>query len=101
MVCEEHGMIAERVTRVEESAKSAHKRIDNVESIQKNIQELTVSVSSLAGSVKRLVEDMTEVKTRVSCIEGKPGKRWDIIISSILTSLVGGIIGFVIAFFAK
>lgn len=96
MTCEAHEKISERVTRVEESSKSAHKRIDSMEEMQKDIRDLTISIGSIADSVKRLVDDMTEIKCRVTSIEGKPGKRWDLIVTTVITCIIGGIIGYML-----
>lgn len=89
--------ISERVTRVEESSKSAHKRIDSIDEIYKEIRDLAISVNKLAGSVQRLCDDMTDVRGRVSCIEGKPGKRWDIIVTAVLNIALGAIMGYIIS----
>lgn len=97
MDCEAHSIMSDRVTRVEESAKSAHKRIDGVDEIYKEIRDLAISVNKLASSVQRLCDDMTEVRGRVSCIEGKPGKRWDIIVTAVLNIAIGAIIGYIIS----
>lgn len=88
--------IPERVARVEESAKSAHKRIDHMETIQDQIQMLAISVNELAGSIKRICNDVTDVKNRVSNIESKPGKRWDLLINTALSIAIGAIMGYMI-----
>lgn len=89
--------IENRLTKVEESTKSAHHRIDGMESMQKDIHDLVVSVSKLAGSVENLCTDMTEVTGRVKCMEEKPAKRWDQLVGLLMAALVSGLIGFLIS----
>lgn len=82
--------IYERLTAVEQSCKSAHHRLDEV-------AELTQSVRDMVVEVKYMREDMGDIKTRVEVIEAKPAKRCDLIISTVITALCSGIIGFVIS----
>jgi len=88
--------IENRLTTVEQSVKSAHHRIDTIEATQKEIRDLTLSVNTLAGSVKSLCEDVADVTNRVKCIEAQPAKRWDQLIGYILAALASGAIGFLL-----
>lgn len=76
----------EKIARIEESVKSAHKRIDG-------IGELTKSVYELASSIKTMQRDIKDMSGRLKTIEDKPGKRWDLVITSILTTVVGALAG--------
>jgi len=64
--------IYERLVRVEESAKSAHKRIDKAEETQAELHALAMSVNSLALSVKAITEQNKEIVERLCAIEHKP-----------------------------
>lgn len=75
----------ERLARVEESAKQAHKRIDTLENKVENIYELTTSVKELAIETKAMREDFNKMDERVKSIEEKPAKNWDKVISLIIT----------------
>ena len=103
---------------IESSLKSAHKRIDNVE-------RLTESVYKLATSIEAMQHDLTDMSKRIDKIEEKPAlppcqhkadferfekleeevkhlkeepaKKWDKLITSVITSLSGGIIGYILA----
>lgn len=88
------------VARVEESTKSAHKRIDTLEENMKNIYSLANDVKSLAGDVRVFAEQLTTVKKDVgdvkSCIseeQKKPGK----MIDSVKISIINGIAMIVIS----
>lgn len=89
----------ERLVRVEESTKQAHKRIDtlnheleNTENKIENIYELTMSVREIATEMKAMREDMAKIDNRVHAIEEKPTKRYDSIISTIIGCIVTGIV---------
>lgn len=78
-------METERLVRCEESAKQAHKRIDNVEHKVENIYALTSSVKEIATEMKAMREDVNKIEDRVKSIEEKPSKNWDKVINIIIT----------------
>ena len=80
----------ERLTALEQSSKSAHKRIDNME-------RLTESVYTLATETKLMREEMIDLKDRVTSNEEKPSKRWDLVVTTIITAVVSGGVGMFIS----
>ena len=96
----------ERLVRVEESSKQAHKRIDtlehnleNTDNKIENIYELTISVKEIATEMKAMREDMAKIDDRVKSIEEKPAKRYDAIVGQVISIIVSGIVGFFLAKF--
>lgn len=86
-----------RITRVEESTKSAHKRIDSMEIVQKEIRDLAMSVNDLAGSVRNMCEDVCDINARVKLMEEKPSKRWDQLVGYVLAAVCSGLIGYLLS----
>lgn len=80
---------AEKIAHIEESVKSAHKRIDGIDT-------LTQSVYELASSIKAMQRDITDMSGRIRTIEEKPAKRWDLIVSTVITTIVGVAIGYLL-----
>lgn len=80
---------AEKIAHMEENLKSAHKRLDE-------IGELTQSVYELAASIKAMQRDITDMSGRIKTIEEKPAKRWDLIVSTVITAIVGVVIGYLV-----
>lgn len=88
----------DKIAHIEESVKSAHKRIDE-------IKDLTESVYRLASSVERMQRDFTDMSGRLRSMEEKPGKRWDLVgtviitalITAIVTAAVSGVVKFFVA----
>lgn len=96
----------ERLVRVEENTKQAHKRIDTLEHKQEatdnkieNIYELTISVKEIATEMKAMREDMAKIDNRVHAIEEKPAKRYDAVVGQIISIIVAGVVGFFLAKF--
>ena len=86
-----------RITRVEDTLGRMASEIMDLQEVQSDIRALALSVNSLAGEVKRLVEDMCKTTQRVDRMESKPAQRWDRLIEAIIVAAVGGLIGYMIA----
>jgi chromosome segregation ATPase len=97
----------ERVRAVEESVKSAHHRIDEVQENQKILMDMNASIKALTEQSKSQKEDMQEfkkdikgdideVKTDVKDLKEKPVKKWDALTNSLITVLVSGVVGAII-----
>ena len=65
----------ERIARVEESLKSLHKRVDNMENKIESIYELAVSVKEIAVEVKAMRTDLNKIDNRVCNIEKEPAEQ--------------------------
>ena len=86
-----------RLTEVETRAKSNQHRLDEVEKRQDNLDKLVGTVGVLADREKRVEDDVKEIKTDVKILTGKSGKRWDNLVSQVITILVAAIAGFILA----
>ena len=78
---------AEKIAHIEESVKSAHKRIDGIDALTKSVYEL-------ASSIKTMQHDINDMSGRLKTVEEKPAKRWELIITSSITTIVGIVIGY-------
>lgn len=79
--------LVSKVAHIEESLKSAHKRIDSIDTLTKSVYEL-------ASSIKTMQSNITDMSNRIKTIEEKPSKRWDLIVTTAITSIVGILIGY-------
>lgn len=78
---------AEKIAHIEESLKSAHKRIDEQD-------RLTRSVYELAASIKTMQRDLTGIADRMKEIEERPAKRWEYVAAAVITTLIGAVVGY-------
>lgn len=86
-----------RLTEVEERSKSNKHRLDEVEKRQDNLDDLVSTVKVLAVREENVENDVKEIKSDVKSLTGKPAKRWDNLVNQIITILVAGIVGFILA----
>lgn len=84
--------IGAALARQEEQIKGLARRMDNLE-------KLTESVNTLAKSVERLTVQQAQTDTQVTAltgdineIKGKPGKRWDLVITVAITAIITAVI---------
>lgn len=88
-----------RLTKVEERSKLNAARLDNVEKRQNDLDELVGTVKALAVREENVENDVKEIKTDVKTLTGKAGQKWDSLITTIITALAGGVIGFMLSAF--
>ena len=90
--------IWERLTAGEQSIKSAHHRIDNLEKLAESVNKMAISTNQIAAETKALREDYVKADTRIEELERKPQKRYETVITAILTALCSGIAGYLLSF---
>lgn len=93
--------IWQRLTAGEASIKSAHHRIDELQGVNESIHKLAISTSQIAAETKALREDYAKADERIGTLESKPIKRYDTIITAIITALCGGIVGYFLSTILK
>lgn len=90
--------IWERMTAVEESTKSSHHRIDGLEKIAQSVHEMSISTNQTVTEIKALREDFKKADERIDKLEEKPIKRYETVITAILTAICGGVVGYLLNF---
>ena len=86
-----------RLTEVENRSESNERRIREVEKKQNDLSELVVTVGKLATREEQVEKDVKEMKTDIKTLVSKPGKKWESLVSQIITIFVAAVIGFVLA----
>ena len=101
---------AKAIAAVAESAKSAHKRIDDNDRITEGIHKLASNVEALAVQVKMLTERMDSsierieagLKSqgeRIGALEKEPAHKWKTLVAQVTALIVAAVIGVVITKF--
>lgn len=85
-----------KLTELESSCKSAHKRLDGVNEDVKKVSEDVKKMNELLAEVKFMREDLNKVTNKLNEIESQPKKRWETLIAAIISACAGGVLGFVI-----
>ena len=86
-----------RMTEVEERAKSNTHRINELEKRQDKLDDLVGTVKVLAEQEKRVEGDVKEIKDDVKSIKDQPAKRWEAVVTQVITLIVAAVVGFILA----
>ena len=75
----------ERLTATEQSAKSAHHRLDSIE-------KLTQSVSDMVVEVKHMREDLNKMHDELDAVKSKPSKFMDKFMYAAIGAVASGLV---------
>ena len=89
--------IVEKLTNHEENIKSLKHRMSIIEEQSQAINSLALSVKELAINMKIMNEKQEEQGKRLTELESKPGKRWEQVVSLIITTIVGAVLGYLLS----
>ena len=87
----------QRISAVEQSTKSAHKRLDELISLNDSVKNLAISTATMAEQLKTLTENSEKMDEKLSALELKPAKRWEVVVSQIIQLLIAGVVGFLLS----
>ena len=73
------------------------RRIRGLEKGQDAIQQLTLDVAKISAMMDFLAEKMDKLDSKVEALEQKPAKRWDGLVTALITALAGALIGWLMA----
>lgn len=86
---------------MEKELENLEKRVEKLENIFDTLNKMTVQIEKLALETKYSREDINKLITRVDTLEQRPVKKWDTAIASVLTGIIGAVIGAVVALLKK
>lgn len=86
-----------RLTVVEKLAKGNERRIVDLESDNKALQELSKSVAVMAEQMKTMNSKVDSMGTAVKQLQSVPASRWEGLIKAAVTAIVAGLVGWAIA----
>ena len=72
------------------------KRIEKLETEQKALSELALSVQELATNQVNMKDDLTQIKKDVRSLITLPTKRWNSVVEKVITLLVGAFVAWLL-----
>lgn len=86
-----------QVTRIDERSKRNEGRIKLLEENQETLHKLVTSVELIAKSQERIEGTVGELTGKVENLEQADGKKWRAVVEKVVTVIVAGIIGYMLA----
>lgn len=85
-----------RLAEHRKDIRSLEKRMDKQESQNEVIQNLVMSVKEMAINMSQMLEELKAQGVRLDKLEQGPAENWSTVKMAALTSLVSGIVGFML-----
>ena len=83
--------------RIEDENDRQNHRLSILEESVKDINKISLNVERLAANIEAMTNEIKRQGDRLTAIEEKPAKRWDTVISGIISGVIGILIGLVSA----
>ena len=77
----------------EARSKSNQHRNEHMEEQMQSVHELALGVKEIAINTKNIAEEQKKQGTRLDALEAKPVKRYDTIVTVVLTAIASGLVG--------
>lgn len=77
--------------RVDDENSRQNERLTALERGLQEIGKITANVEVLATNISIMTEEIKKQGVRIEAIEQKPAKRWDLIVTGLISAIVGGI----------
>lgn len=85
--------------RIEEENDRQNKRIDTLEGNIRQIGTLATSVEKLAVNMESMLKEQEKQGKRLETLEKRDGEKWRKAVEILITVIVGGVAGFILAQF--
>lgn len=80
----------------ESELKHHGERLDNLEKNTKVLQDMATSLAVMTKDQKTLTNKVDAVIAKVDVLEARPGKRWDTLVTALISAVVGIVVGFLL-----
>lgn len=87
-IVEKVNSLCERQGRSEEQIKTLFRSVETFGSLTETVQKLAISTERLALSLKSTEEKVSGIKRDMDEIKAKPGRRWDSVVSTLITIFI-------------
>lgn len=79
----------EILTRHTEQIKTLFERLGNLEKLTESVNKMAISLERVTNKLTATEERVNHIADDVDEIKDKPGKRWDLIVTTVISGLVG------------
>lgn len=80
--------------RIDEENKRQNDRIENLERNYQIVNQLSIHMERLASNMESMAKELARQGTKLDDLEMKPAKRWDLVVSTLISAIIGALVGF-------
>lgn len=88
--------MSERLARMEEQIKTLFKQQADIKDLTETVHKLALSIERQGLSLQTTDKKVDSVKTDVDELKQKPAKRWETVITGIISALVGAFMAYML-----
>ena len=94
MTNEEFPVVLERH---EQMLRSLQKQLDELKSVQREIKAMNESLIEITNEINHTNSSLSSCESKISELQSAPGRRWEKIAVSVISSVLCGIAGYALA----
>ncbi len=79
--------------RIDEENKRQNERLQSLETNYVVVNQLSIHMERLASNMEAMAKELARQGTKLNDLEMKPSKRWDLLITTIISVIVGAVVG--------
>lgn len=79
--------------RIDDENNRQNERLKSLETNYGIVQQLSIHMERLASNMEAMAKELARQGTKLNDLEMKPAKRWDLVITSVISALVAFLIG--------
>ncbi|MGN0332155.1 MAG: hypothetical protein ACI4D9_03875 [Lachnospiraceae bacterium] len=83
--------VATKITELEQRVLSNAHRITDLEELQKSVNNLAISVNTLANNMQQMLSEQRDQGQRLKVLEEQPGERWNNMQRTVFNTVLGAI----------
>ncbi|MBO4870337.1 MAG: hypothetical protein J5585_11575 [Clostridia bacterium] len=83
--------------RHEQMLRSMQKQIDELKTVQKEIKAMNESLIKITNEIKHTNASLLSCENKITELQTAPGRRWERIVVSLISSLLCGVAGYALA----
>ena len=83
--------------RHEQMLRSVQKQIDELKSVQREIKVMNRSLIEITNEIKHTNASLLSCEDKISELQSAPGKKWEKVVISLISSVLCGIAGYALA----
>ena len=80
--------------RIEEENERQNRRIELLEENTKRLETLNISIEKLAANMESMLKEQVQQGKRLEILESRDGEMWRKVVTYVLTTVLGVVIGF-------
>ncbi len=79
--------------RIDDENHRQNERLQALENNYSVVNQLSIHMERLASNMEAMAKELARQGTKLNEMEMKPAKRWDLIVTSIITGIAGAVVG--------